>query len=217
MVRFTDTSLPDLNEGEYSAVLIGVVYLGTHKRTYKGEDKGQCPKAKLIFEIPSQVSAKGETKVISKNIGNLTTNARGSFLPIASVLLGKKLTSEELARYNKNTASPLKETIGKQVTLSIAHFSTDDGTRAYVEEVRVAHPKDDPITATKDDVYFDPYEGTLATFNTLTYYTKSEVMSAVDAKEFPAELHKQWVKDQEQKAKEDGEKESSKTAHSALS
>lgn len=215
MVKFADSSLPDLDEGEYSAVLIGVVYLGTHEKSYKGKVTGLAAKGKLIFEIPSQVNSKGETKVVGKTIKNLTTSTKGSFLPIASVLLGKKLSSEELARYNKSTPTPLKETIGKQVTLTIAHFTTEDGTRAYVEDVRAAHPKDDPIKATKDSVYFDPYDCTLEAFNALTYFTKSEVMAAVDSKEFPAEIHKQWVKDQEQKAKEDADREDS--AHSALS
>lgn len=213
MVKFADNSLPDLDEGEYSAVLIGVVYLGAHEKEYKGK-KTVTSRGKFIFEIPTKTNDKGETRVIAKTVKNLTTNSRGAFLGLSSILLGKKLTSEDLAKYNRNVQRPLEETLGKQVSLTIEHFTTDDGTKAYVKEIRAPHPKDDPVTATKEFVYFDPYVGTVDEFNKLTYYTKNEVMSALDASDFPAAIHKQWVKDQEAEKVRQAEKD--KQVNSAL-
>ncbi len=219
MVKFADSSLPDLEEGEYPAVLNGVVWLGMQEQDERSAKKygvkDPTSQLRLLFEIPTQTNRYDENVVTTKTVKNVTTSAKGNFIKLASAMLGKKLSSAELAVYLKG-ANPFKELLGKQLSISIEHFNSDDGLKAFVSDVKQPHPKDDPVKGARPVVYFDPTASdAAANWTKLSYYTKAQIMSAVDADEYPKELHKQWVKDQEEQATKEAEAAAKSDSHLA--
>lgn len=213
MIMFTDNSLPSLEEGSYSAVLNGVIWLGLQNQDKRDADKygAKAPtyRLKLLFELPGRTNKFGEVEIVGKAIKNVTTHTKGAFLGIASSLIGKKLQSAELAKYLKNTKDPFKELLGKQFTISIVHFNTEDGIRSYIESIQPPHPKDDRVEGTRDTTYFDPSSGDDKIFRGLTFRTKKDIMSSPESSKYSDGIQKEWVAAQEEQAQKEAEKKES--------
>lgn len=218
MVKFVDNSLPDLDEGEYPAVLTGVVWTGYQKQSERDAAKWgvkpDTPQMKFIFEVPTQMNRFNETVTMTKTIKNVTTSSRGGFIEVASAIVGKNLQSTELAMILKQP-QPFADKLGKQVALDIAHFNVEGEERAYIKEVKKPHPKDDPVQGTRSTVYFDPAEPDMSAWSLLSYHIKHNIMTGVDSAEYPAVLQKQWVKDEEEQKKKEAEKANKEAAYKA--
>lgn len=190
-----------LKEGDYDAVLHGIVGLGIQKGSiYQGEQKPPVYKFKFIFEVPSE--ERGEDKLpatISKSI-NLSNNVdRGGFALILKSL-GVQVNKNTIMSYA--TKDELVKLLGKSLQITVEQFTGDNGKAAsYVKETTKLHPKVEKPAAVREGFYFNPRFPDLNVFNnTLTHGTKSQVMSALDADQFPTELHEAWVKAQEEQA-----------------
>lgn len=198
-----------LVEGERAdGVLFGVVWMGIHQhKNSKYAQNDPKSRLKLIFEFPQTIEEGLDSATIAANI-NVSVNEAGSLYPIASVLLGRKLLdlvgrvkgrqySRDLEQYLGGN-KPFNECLGKQFTVALESYVAGDGQeRLKVESIRAPHPKDDPVTATRDFIYFDPYNADLEQWAKLTMWTKKDIMSAIDNEDYSVELHKQWAKDQE--------------------
>lgn len=201
---YTKGSYEPLKVGKYDAVLHAIIGLGRQKGgMYKGKQKPPVIKLKFVFELPGSLRKTEDdeevTDVIGKNV-NISDNVeRGGFAAMLKAL-GENPTSTNITKYM--TKAALEKLLGKKVVLSIDHFETEDGDRPYVKEVFELDPRIQPQPeATKKFLYFNPRTPDLEAFkNTITPYTRKIMMEALDADQFPKELHEAYAVIKEQEA-----------------
>lgn len=185
-----------LGNGTYDYVIHGVVGLGLRENSFQGEAKKPVVKIKIIFEIPSEVRDDGQPHVCSYKV-NLSPNAKGNFYRFVRTL-DKDVTEDNFSEYM--TSAGLHKLLGKTGVLTIASFEKDGKTISYVDGNGFSRldPRLPKPVAVRPEFFFNPFKPELDVFeNTLTYYTKKEIMEALNASQFPEELHKAWVKAQE--------------------
>ena len=203
----TNYEVEIIPEGDYDAVLQGIVNIGV----YPGwEGKPPEVKIKFIFELPEVVRGEEQLPVMvgkkvklsayiksTKKTGGFDS---GFFLLLTA--LGEKPTSDNILQYL--TKDGLSSLLGKTCVVKISHWESDNGPAAKVAslaklDIRLPQPK-----GVRETFYFSPYQADVGVFNNkLTYYTKKDVMEALDASTFSAELQAAWIKAQnEQDAKE---------------
>lgn len=199
-----------IEEGRYDARLIGLVGIGLQKqRPYKGEKRPDVYKVKFIFEIPNLFRDDGKTtEVISKTV-TASTHEKGNFAKYSGALSNKSFDTDYFTRFVENDDN-LKGLIGNAIQIDIAHFEIDGKQRAYIANAIALDPRIECAEGTRETFVFFAANPNMVVWPLLTYYSKSEIMGALDAKDFSKELHKQWAKDQEAEEVRKADKASSK-------
>lgn len=208
-------SLEVIPEGEYDAVLFGIVNIG-RQPGWKGKPPEN--KIKLLFEIPS--FERGEEKlptVVSKKVKlsayiknpNKAGGFDSGFFSLLSSL-GLKVSKDTIMSYL--TTEGLTSLLSKSCVVTVRHWVKDkDNIIPCAKEVSKLHPKAPQPEGKLNCFYFTPRQPNMEVFNNLTFYTKKEVMSALDADQFPKELHEAWVKVQEEQALKQAARETTKS------
>lgn len=187
-----------LPTGEYDAVIHGIINLGLRPVEFQGEVKAPAVFIKLVLELPDKVREDGMTTVVSKKIKLTNSVDKGNYAKLLTTL-GEKVTKANMNSYLSSNA--LKALLGKSVIVTVDHWQSDDGVKATVRELLKLDPRLPQPKATRETFFFNPLAPDLAVFkDILTYYTKKEVMEALNASNFPAELHAAWAEEQEKKA-----------------
>lgn len=196
-----------LANGTYDYVIHGIVGLGLRENSYQGEAKPPVVKIKIIFEVPAEVRDDKQTQVCSYKV-NLSPNAKGNFYKFVRTI-DKDATEDNFSGYM--SAAGLNNLLGQVGVLTINSFEKDGKAIAYVDGSGFTRldPRLPKPVATRPTFFFNPFKPDVEVFkNTLTYYTQKEVMEALNAHQFPPELHQAWAAVQEaHAAKEAGKGE----------
>lgn len=199
-----------LKEGQYDAVLHGVINLGLKEgmeQTYKDEETGEAVTKKpepavmyrFVFELPNDLRANDDQPhVIHKDVklSDWIPKKKGQLESGFHKLLkalGEDPTRTTICDYM--TMSALSKLAGKAVTLEVVEKTSQSGNSYNrVSNVIRLHPKVTPPTPVREFFYFNPRNPDLNVFkSTLTYWTQKEIMEALDSSNFPETLHKEWV------------------------
>lgn len=202
-----------IEEGRYDARVIGLVGLGLQsQRPFKGQERPDVQKVKLIFEL---TNAKRElkdgtevTEVCAKSIA-ASLHEKGNFCKYAAAIKNTTFSTDKFTAFVAEDAN-LKGLLGTAVQIDIAHFEAEGKTLSYVAgaiglDARIECPE-----ATRNTFMFFPNSPDLDAWKEMTFYTKKEIMDAKDASTFPKELHAQWVADQEAESVKQAEYEAGK-------
>lgn len=189
-----------LEAKDHDAVVHGIVNLGLRPVEFQGEKKNPAVFIKVILELPDVIREDNETAVIGKKVKLTNSVDKGNYAKLLTAF-GEKVTKINMSSYLNSEA--LKKLLGKPIIARIDHWESEEGTRAAVRELVKLDPRLPQPQATRATFFFNPLAPDLEVFkNTLTYFTQKEIMEALNADSFPKELHLEWVKIQEDKAKD---------------
>lgn len=184
--------------GDYDAVIHGIINLGLNPVEFQGQKKDPSVFIKLIYEIPSLIRNDEQTAVIGQRM-KLSTNDKSRCYEFLSTVYGAAFNKKNVVGYLNGDG--LRALLGKTVSLTVSHFEKDDKNIAYVEKVARLDPRLPQPVPTRELFFFNPLSPDLEVFkNVLTYNTQKQVMEALNANSFPADLHTAWVAIQEDKA-----------------
>lgn len=205
----TSTYAP-IPQGNYDAVIQGVINIGLRPQVWKGETKPSQVMYKVIFELPDYKREDDETGLISKKF-KLSVSSRSAWFKFMRTILGDEVTEKTLNMY------PINNLLGKSCIVEIDHWEKDEGSAIpVVKEISRLDPRLPQPKPTRELFLFNPRNPDLDVFkNLITFRTQQEIMEAQDSQQFSKELHKLWVKIQEEKAKEQ-EKDSPKGNTAAI-
>lgn len=202
--------------GQYDFVIHAVIGLGRRKSYKDSQGKTVQPKTsiKVLFELPGSLRNDEQPELVSVN---LTTSLHGKsgMYQLMFACFGTDIIDS----YNKQGAAIMKseyasslyvtKLIGKTGQLTVTHRESKNGnTYASVDigSIRSLDPRLPKPVPVRDPLLFSPMQPNIDTFHRLTYWTQKEIMDAENVSSFPTSLHDAWVKIQEEKAKEDGDK-----------
>lgn len=188
-----------LEVGEYDACIHGIVNLGLRAQSYQGQPKPPKIVFKVIFEIPEQVRDDDQTQVIAKKY-TVSAHKKSNWFKLIKLIGGEDINEKTILQY------PLSKILGKGCRIKVDHWEKDEDTKiAVIQEVNKLDSRLPQPEGTRENFLFSPNDPDLEVFeNLLTYYTQKEIMEALDAEQFPKELHASWVKIEEEKAKAQG-------------
>jgi len=195
-----------LNEGTYDFVIHGIIGLGLRPNSYEGQPKDPVTKIKIIFELPDSIRDDGQTQVVGYKL-NSGVAERGNYYKLLHMLLGERVNKDTIKEFVNSTG--MKQLLGLVGSLDIRHWDNEGRIIAMVDgkSITKLHPKVAKPVATRPEFFFNPFVPDLKVFNDiLTWHTKKEVMEALNADQFPEELHQAWVKAQENKNSQDANK-----------
>jgi hypothetical protein len=183
-------SYPVLEAKDYDAVVHGIVSLGRHPVEYQGTKKEPQVFLRIIVELPEVVREDGTTATTGKKIKVTNSVDKGNFAKFLTAL-GEKVTEANIESYFSNNAQ--KGLLGKAVVVTVEQWESDTGTAASIKEFTKLDPRLPKPQAKRETFFFNPLSPDLKVFKeNLTFRTKQEVMSALNANQFPAELHQAW-------------------------
>ncbi len=208
------TGFTPMEAGDYDAVLQGIIVMGRQPRTFEGKPKPPQVRLKFVFEIPDLVregssdsTAPKETSTTSYKVWLSDSLDKGGFAK-ALRALGENPTKDSIMGYMSQAG--LTPLLGRGIVLTVKQFEGEKGVSACVETLTKLHAKIAIPVATRPIFYFNPMMPDIEVFNKLlSYYTKKEVMGAVNSEQFPKELHAAWVVAQEQQLAKDAERNGS--------
>lgn len=193
---------------DYDAVVHGIVSLGLQPVEYKGEKKQPQVFLRVIVELPDVVREDGTTATTGKRIKVTDSVDKGNFAKFL-LALGEKVTESNIRSYFSSEA--LKSLLGRYVVASVEQWESDTGTAASIKEFIKFHPNAPKPMPKRETFYFNPLTPDLKVFeNNLSYRTQKDVMSALNANNFPPQLHELWEKiqvEREEKQKENNNKD----------
>ncbi len=119
--NFTRTLAP---EGTHIARVIGLIYIGTVKTSWKGEEK-EMSKVRITWELPTETFSfkEGELEkpfVVSKEY-TFSMGKKSNLRPVVEGILGANLTDDEAYAFD------LDEILGKPSLLSLTHIDGENG------------------------------------------------------------------------------------------
>lgn len=212
-----------IETGTYDAVVHGIVKLSQQavsvfvngKPTDQKVNKAQI---KVIFEIPSLMRDDDQSSTMQTVINLSDSPDKGSFakfLRLFNITASKKT---DILTYMLD--DNLKTILGKTLSLSIVkETGKDNKERSKVLAfdkggMTRLDPRLPQPVPTRELFYFNPRNPDMEVFkNTLSYWTKRDVMNAVDSDQFPKELQQEWVKVQEEWVKKQEEYAAKKAAN----
>lgn len=193
---------PVLASGDYDGVVHGLIYLGTQKRTpWEGKARLPVQQFKVIFELPESLR-EDETKlpnVISKTV-NISSHIEKGGLAVFLRALGENPTAETINSYRAKDR--LLSLLGKSAVLGVEQFEGSEGRKAVmVKSLTKLDPRLPKPKGTREAFYFNPKNPDIKVFkDVITYFTKKKIMEALDADQFPKEIHQAWAEAQEAEA-----------------
>lgn len=182
---------PLLEEKDYDAVVHGIVILGRHPVEFQGQKKEPQVFMRVILELPDVVRDDGTTATTGKKIKITSSVDKGNFAKFLQTL-GLKVTEDNIRQYFSNEAQ--KSLLGKAVVASVAQWEKDGVRAASIREFAKLDPRLPQPKGVRGTFYFNPLSPDLKVFReNLTFRTQQEVMSALNANQFPRELHEAWA------------------------
>jgi len=218
---------PLVPEGNQDALLLGIVQLSIQppseyalKHFKEARDTDQL---RLIFEFPNAKDDEGEllkshedkALTLSIDITYSDSVAKGNLYKFVSAVLQKELTQEQFSAWCGDDAN-FKGLIGKALALKLQHKTSAAGRERC--DIKGFLPLDPdlqqlrPQTATHEPLFFTPFNVDLKEWAKLTFWSKRDVMNAVDASEFPKDLQESWVAAQEAEEVKKQEREAGKSS-----
>ena len=205
-------SFEAIDEGTYDFVIHGVVGLGLREiPAFQGQEKPPAVQAKVIFELPELQREDGQSQMLTYKL-TLSTSEKSNCFKFFKLIHGDKVSKATISQFL--TSEGLRGLLGKTGTVGVKHWNKDGRNIATVDREGFArlHPKVKPPEATRPAFFFNPLNPDMEVFkNTLTFWTKKEVMSALNSDKFPAELHEAWAKAQEDEENRKNNKEQAKS------
>ncbi len=198
-----------LAEGSYDFIIHGIIGLGLRPHTYQGEERPPVSVIKVIFELPEEIRDDKQTQVIGYKL-NMSVHEKSNHYAFCRKYLGDRVTKDTMAEFV--SAAGLKQLLGAVGVLTVRHWVKDDRVIATIDregfsKLDARLPK--PI-ATRPAFFFNPFNPDIEVFkNNLTDYARKEVMEALNAENFPAELHQAYAKCLEDKAAAEASKAAS--------
>lgn len=119
-------------EGTFLARVIRIVYIGTIKTTWKGEEK-EIPKLQITWELPTEmhVFKEGEEArpfVISQEYSH-SMGQKSNLRPITESIIGTKLSDDEAYAFDHD------ELLGIACQVTVSHEEKESGTWEKVTSV----------------------------------------------------------------------------------
>lgn len=204
-------AFPTLPSGKYDAILSAIIDLEFQVTEYEGEES-VVHQVKLLYEVPElMVESEDGTEypLILGQTVTLSANTRSKFYKIVNALTQANLTDKQVLSMINEEDGSLKDLLGKACTLKVNEYETkqkdEDGKtikRNGIKEVleldsRVPQPKG----ARETFIFVVTAKPNISTFKEkLTSWTQDTIMKAVNADEYPKELHKAYMEVQEQRA-----------------
>lgn len=194
------TEFKTVDAGTYDALLFGVVFIGVQKqKPFKGEAKKPQPQVKFLFEIPGLLRDDGQTMTMAKTV-NAMTSERSNCVKIINAIANRTLNAKELNDL-VSSSEPLKTLVGSAVVVTVDKFTTEDNKEiSYIKDFLPLDARIPKPEATRPNLFFTPLVPDMQVFGELTKYTKEQIMTAENNKDFPRELHQAHVADQEQES-----------------
>lgn len=183
-----------LEQGEYDAVVHGIVSLGLRPDEFTNESgvtEKKDPKIylRVIFEIPDKLRDDGTTTTTSKSIKLTKDPVKGNWGKFLTAL-GERVDKDNIDHYKSK--EKLNSLLGKSVVVDVAEWKNGEGSS--IAAFRKLDPRLPQPKATRETFFFNPLSPDLKMFReNLTFKTKQEVMSALNANQFPRELHEAWA------------------------
>jgi hypothetical protein len=202
--RGMNTKYTPLDSGDYDAVVHGIVSLGLNPDVYEGVQKTPKVFLRVIVELPDQLREDGTTITTSRKIKVSNSVDLGNWAKFLTAL-GEKVTEQNIKSYSSR--DKLEDLLGKSVVAVVDQWESDTGLTASIKEFRKLDPRLPQPKAVRETFFFNPLSPDLKIFKeNLTFRTKQEVMSALNANQFPAELHQAWKEAQADNASKQQDK-----------
>ncbi len=202
-----------VEEGTYDATIHAVIQTGLRPPPPGSDNKTPSRQILVLFELPDVVRAMGDKElphIVKLSYLNLTASVeKGNF---AKLLRAAGLKPDEQNIRGFMLKEGLEQLLGKSLMVTIEHGESKAG-KIYekVKSVAKRVSTKKALEPVRKPFLFNPRHPDLEIFNnTLIYYTKSDIMEALDADQFPAELHKAWAEAQDKYNAEHQGKEGAK-------
>ena len=195
--EFGSNNYKALEQGEYDAVVHGIVSLGLRPDEFTNEAgavEKKDPKIylRVIFEIPGKLRDDGTTVTTSKSIKLTRDPVKGNWGKFLTSL-GERVDKDSIDHYKSK--EKLNGLLGKSVVVDVAEWKNGEGSS--IATFRKLDPRLPQPKATRGVFFFNPLSPDLKIFReNLTFKTQQEVMSALNANQFPRELHEAWAEAQ---------------------
>ena len=192
-----------LKPGKYDAVLSAVITLEHQLKVFKGEES-VYNQYRLLFELPNEMITIGEEElpsILSLDVSVQNINEKSKVFKIVNNLLHQSLSKDEIAELVGNEEG-IKTLLGKPAVLTISKYKSRYGTEHNaIKDVSELDPRLPQPEAVRKPFIFSVANPDLNIFkNKVSRYTRDKIMSAVNADEFPKELHKAYCQLKEQEA-----------------
>ena len=195
-VKFTP-----IPNGIYDAYVHCIIGLGLQPQqpdyTTK-EPRDPAKEIRVVFEIPSIVREDEQTSVIKLDM-RTSVHEKSMYAGLFRAVFGLSTDSMDIL----NTSADAL--LGKVLSLRVREWSNEktgrSGNGIKKDDMQVLDPRLAAVAkpATRPTFIFNPYNPDMEVFNTmLTYWTKKDIMEALDSSQFPAVMHEAWVKVQEE-------------------
>jgi hypothetical protein len=122
-------------EGEYYAMCVGVIDLGTQEEEYGGEVK-EKPKMALVFELLNLAQQNGEPFFFAEKF-TVSLAANGNLRPFLKDWLGKTIQDGETMDFGNTSPKAGTVLVGKYALVKVEHLTTKSG-KDYAKMVTVA-------------------------------------------------------------------------------
>lgn len=203
-----------LPEGPYDFVIHGIVGLGLRPHSFEGKDLAPRAEIKVIFEIPDQKREDGQTELLSIRFP-ISTNSKSHYYKFCSAVLGERVTSNEEQMNKLGTAAGMRELLGKTATLTVVTWKDGMNRSVSNKGFYPLHPKAPKPEATRDAVFFNPFNPDVKIFKeNLTFYTRKQIMEALNADSFSDELKAAYKETQAADSAKQGDKKETKAKDS---
>lgn len=185
-----------LAAGKYDAVLHAIIALEMQKHVYQGVETGIVPKVLLLFEIPSELRPGRDGAELPAMLSyemTLSSHEKSTFTKVVSALHHKAL-SEDSVYDIINSQEAIEGLLGKACTVDVKEYKNKLGqTKNAVKGIGELDKRLPQPTAVRDSFVFTAANPDLDIFKErLIGWTRDKLMSAVNADEFPAELHQAY-------------------------
>lgn len=118
--------------GTFMARVVGIVYLGTQDKEWKGERK-ETPEIRITFELPTETHVLKEGELAKPfTISNIWTHAMGNksnLRPITEAIIGTSFTDDEAYGFDHDSL------IGLPCQLTVSHVDKNGKTYANITSV----------------------------------------------------------------------------------
>lgn len=166
--------------GTFLARVVRVIYIGTIKTSYMGEEK-EVPKLQITWELPTEMHTfkEGEPErpfVISQEYTH-SMGAKSNLRPITESIIGTKLSDEEAYGFDHD------ELLGIPCQVTIIHDEKESGTWEKVTSVSpllkgiTCPPQVNPSKV----LSFEKWDEGM--FNALPQFIKNKIISSKEYKE----------------------------------
>lgn len=203
-IKIVGKGFTPIPTGTYDARVIGIIHLGLIRGPVFGNPEAtrEDYKVKLIFETPDFKRDDGTPYQIGKDIA-VSNSKMGNLYKFVKAISGKNINEDDLKEmFDKET--PLKDLLGKPVSIEVEQYDKKDGSGSTHKLVSVTK-LDERIAKTLSEasselIFFDSEKPDIETFKKLRPFTRATIIGAVDSDQLGKEIHKIHAELEEQAA-----------------